>query len=201
MLALFVIALLATRAAGGDFLNSAGQAEVEHGALDDANRCNDCHADGTKDIVEQKCLDCHDHRPRARGSTGKGFHASPLVKGKRCQTCHTEHHGRGFDIMGWKNIPGGQKGFDHKLTGWKLNGKHATTDCDDCHKKSDKQGLKTYMGTDRLCGACHLKEQPHKFEASEKDKLACERCHSEAVWKPAKALSRRSSITTIARTP
>ena len=31
-----------------------------------------------------------------------------------------------------------------------------------------------------------MKDQPHKFEATEKDKLACERCHGESVWKPAK---------------
>ena len=120
--AVFVIALLATHAyAGGDFLNSEpGDLSKSHGALDDPNHCSDCHVDGTKDIVDQKCLDCHDHNPlRDRISGGKGFHASPLVKGKRCQTCHTEHHGRGFDIMGWKNLPGGQKGFDRTLTGWR----------------------------------------------------------------------------------
>ena len=27
--------------------------------------------------------------------------------------------------MGWKSVRGGEKGFDHDLTGWKLNGKHA----------------------------------------------------------------------------
>jgi hypothetical protein len=194
VLATLVLALLATRAiAGDDFLNSKpGDLSKSHGALDDPAHCADCHVDGTKDIVDKKCLDCHDHNPlRDRISSGKGFHASPLVKGKRCQTCHTEHHGKTFDVMGWKNLPGGQKGFDHSLTGWRLNGKHATTDCDDCHKKTDKQGLKTFMGTDKLCGACHLKEQPHKFEASEKDKLACERCHGESVWKPAKPLSQQ----------
>ena len=160
---------------------------ASHGSLDDQNHCNDCHVNGSKDLDDQKCLACHDHNNlQNRINAGKGFHASTLVKGKKCETCHIEHKGRGFDVMGWSKIPGGQKKFDHDLTGWKLNGKHATIDCDDCHKAHDKQGLKTFMGTDRLCGACHLKEQPHKFEASEKDKLACERCHGESVWKPAK---------------
>jgi hypothetical protein len=136
VLAVFVIALLATRArAGGDFLNSEpDKLSKSHQDLDDQAHCNDCHADGTKDIVDQKCLDCHDHNPlRDRISSGKGFHASPIVKGKRCQTCHTEHHNRGFDIMGWKNLPGGQTGFAHSLSGWRLNGRHATTECDECH--------------------------------------------------------------------
>jgi len=195
--AAFVIALLVTcfasRAIADDFFSSKpGDLTSSHGALDDPQHCNDCHLNGTKDLSNDKCLGCHDHNNlKGRIESGKGFHSSTLVKGKKCETCHIEHKGRSFDIMGWKNIPGGQKTFDHQLTGWRLNGKHATTDCDDCHKNHDKQGLKTYMGTDRLCGTCHLKEQPHKFEASEKDKLACERCHGESVWKPAKPLSQQ----------
>src|SRR5262249_19617529 len=151
--------------AQADFFNSKpGDLTASHHDLDDPQRCNDCHVSGTKDIDKNKCLNCHDHNNlRDRINAGKGFHAAPLVKGKQCETCHFEHKGKSADIMGWKNIPGNQKGFDHNQTGWKLNGKHATTDCDDCHKKRDKQGLKTFMGTDSLCGACHLKEQPHKF--------------------------------------
>jgi len=188
-------AMLVTRSARaqGDFFNSKpGDLSQSHHSIDDPQHCNDCHVDGSKDIVDKKCLDCHDHNNlRDRIAAKQGFHASPLVKDKRCQTCHHEHKGKPADIMGWNNIQGGQKAFDHAQTGWRLNGKHATTDCDDCHKKHDKQGLKTYMGTDKLCGACHLKEQPHKFEASEKRKLECERCHGESVWKPAKPLSQQ----------
>src|SRR5258708_35842968 len=85
--------------------------------------------------------------------------------------------------MGWKSL-GGEKDFDHDLTGWPRKGKHASTDCADCHKKRDKQGLKVYMGTETLCGGagCHAKDQPHKVVR--KDKLARERCHTESVWKP-----------------
>ena len=183
-----VLCVFATRALADNFFNSKpGDLSASHAALDDPNRCNDCHVDGTKDLSNDKCLACHDHNNlKQRIDAGKGFHASDLVRGKKCETCHREHESRTYDLMGWKNIKGGRDAFDHTLTGWKLNGKHATTDCDGCHKAKDKQGLKVYMGTDRLCGSCHLKEQPHKFEASEKDKLACERCHTESVWKPAK---------------
>jgi hypothetical protein len=181
------VALLAGRARADDFFSSSpGPLTTSHGALDNQDHCNDCHVNGSKELDDQKCLNCHDHNDlRDRIRANKGFHASAKVRGKACESCHLEHKGRSYDVMGWKSV-GGEKAFDHDLTGWKLNGKHATTDCDQCHKARDKQGLKTYMGTDRLCGACHLKEQPHKFEASEKDKLACERCHGESVWKPAK---------------
>ncbi len=183
------VALGALPALADDFFSSSpGPLSQSHGALDNQNSCNDCHVNGSKDLDNTKCLNCHDHNNlRDRINAGKGFHASGLVKGKQCQTCHIEHKSRAYDIMGWKNIQGGDKNFNHDLTGWKLNGKHATTDCTDCHKAKDKQGLRVYMGTDRLCGACHAKDQPHKFEQSERDKLACERCHGESVWKPAKA--------------
>src|SRR5262249_31756909 len=174
-------------ASGDDFYSSSpGPLTSSHGALDNQQQCNDCHVNGTRDLSNDKCLACHDHQDLgARIAAGKGFHASALVKGKKCEVCHKEHKGRGFDLMGWASIKGGQKGFDHELAGWPLNGKHAQTDCAKCHKLRNKtQGLTTYMGTDRLCGAagCHADDQPHKFQR--KDMLACERCHSESVWKP-----------------
>src|SRR5262249_36619792 len=133
----------------------------------------------------------HDHNDlKARIEAGKGFHAqrgANLPAGKKCESCHLEHKGRGRDIMGWSSVPGGQKQFNHELTGWPLNGKHAATDCNKCHKAHDKQGLQTFMANDRLCGAvgCHKNDQPHKYERV--DMLACERCHGESVWKPAKS--------------
>src|SRR5262249_48869343 len=151
-------------------------------------QCNDCHVNGTKDLSNDKCLDCHDHNDlKARIGEGKGFHASAVVKGKKCESCHIEHKGRGYDIMGWKTVAGGQASFNHELTRGRLNGKHAQTDCEKCNKIRAKQGMRTFMGTDRLCGAvgCHNNDQPHKFER--KDMLACERCHGESVWKPAKS--------------
>ena len=169
------------------FTTSPGPLSTSHAGLDATDKCNECHVNGSKDLSNQKCLDCHDHNDlRGRIGAGKGFHASPGVKGKSCQTCHKEHKGRAFDVMGWNAVKGGEKGFDHALTGWQLNGKHGSTDCDRCHKARNKQGLKVYMNTDRLCGAsgCHQSDQPHKFDR--KDMLSCERCHGESVWKPPK---------------
>jgi hypothetical protein len=188
-----IVLLCAGHAYAGDFFaSSPGPLATSHGALDDQNHCNDCHVAGSKEVDNQKCLDCHDHNDlKGRIAAGKGFHASGTVKGKDCKTCHLDHKGRGYDIMGWKSVAGGEKGFNHDLTGWSLNGKHAATDCAECHKARNKQGLKIYMGTDRLCGSsgCHNNDQPHKFER--KDMLQCERCHGESVWKPAKPVSQQ----------
>ena len=56
--------------------------------------------------------------------------------------------------MGWRAL-GGMKAFDHALAGWPLRGKHAASDCADCHKTRNKQGLRTFLGTEPTCGACH----------------------------------------------
>ena len=187
-IAIFVVLLARSSAFADDFFSSSpGPLASSHAALDTQTNCNDCHVDGTNAVSNQKCLSCHDHKDLgARINAGKGFHATSGVKSKECKTCHAEHKGRGFDIMGWKSQTGGEKGFNHDLTGWKLNGKHAATECTECHKTKNKAGLKTYMGTDTLCGSsgCHSKDQPHKFER--KDMLRCERCHTESVWKPEK---------------
>ena len=45
-------------------------------------------------VDNDKCLGCHDHNDlQDRIDAGKGFHASAMVKGKACQTCHLEHKG------------------------------------------------------------------------------------------------------------
>ncbi|MGE0550145.1 MAG: cytochrome c3 family protein [Kofleriaceae bacterium] len=171
------------------FSTSPGPLSQSHAAQDNQNNCNDCHVDNTRVVSNDKCLNCHDHNDlRTRINAGKGFHASSGVRGKKCEACHNEHQGRGYDIMGWSSVKGREKGFDHDLTGWKLSGKHAATDCAECHKAKNKQGLKVYMGTDRLCGAsgCHAQDQPHKLV--KRDLLACERCHGESVWVPPKSV-------------
>lgn len=186
---LAVCALFGPRAAWADdfFSSSPGPLSQSHAQWDAQDKCNDCHVNGTREVSNDRCLGCHDHKDlAARIAAGKGFHSSSDVKGKKCESCHKEHKKRTYDLMGWSQVKGGEKGFDHDKTGWPLNGKHGSTDCADCHKAKNKQGLRVFMGTDTLCGAagCHANDQPHKFER--KDMLRCERCHGESVWKPQK---------------
>jgi hypothetical protein len=157
-----------------------------HAQLDTPLGCTDCHVGNTKEIANAKCLDCHDHQPlTARIAVGRGFHASNLVRGKWCTTCHVDHRGRAFDPTGW-NLLGGEARFDHDNTDWPLRGVHGTTACDRCHTKVDHQGIRVYAGTDRACGGCHAASSPHG--STRGAPLACERCHTEAVWRPAKVM-------------
>src|SRR5262245_13258747 len=114
VLALGLATLCSRSATAGDFFaSSPGPLANSHAALDVQDHCNDCHVDGSKEVDNNKCLNCHDHNDlKARIASGKGYHASNNVKGKDCKTCHLDHKGRGYDIMGWKSVAGGEKGFN-----------------------------------------------------------------------------------------
>src|SRR5262245_48336617 len=87
------------------FSSSPGPLTSSHAAWDAQDKCNDCHVNDTKEVSNQKCLDCHDHNDlRARINAGKGFHASADVKGKKCESCHHEHKNRSYDLMGWSSV-------------------------------------------------------------------------------------------------
>jgi hypothetical protein len=165
--------------------SSPGPLTREHASLDTDTKCNDCHVNDTKALSNDKCLGCHDHSDlKKRIAAGEGYHSSGKVRGRKCETCHVEHEGRSFDIMGWRTIKGGEKGFDHSLTGWPLKDKHGVLECAECHKNKNTAGRRTYLGEDKLCGSCHQRDQPHGFDR--RAMMACERCHTEVSWKPNK---------------
>ena len=167
-------------ARGDDFLKSSpGELASSHAALDKQDQCSTCH-EPDNSVSAAKCLGCHDHGDmKKRIDNNEGFHASAKAKGRACKLCHQEHRGRNFDLMGWQAI-GGPKAFDHKLAGWELGGKHAQTDCTKCHTSVNRQGLRTYLNTQKTCGSCHSKEQPHG--AIRQALMKCDRCHAETSW-------------------
>src|SRR5262245_10331742 len=108
---LVVLALLVRGAFADPFFDSSpGALTQSHASLDAKDHCNDCHVGDSKELSEKKCLDCHDHEKLGeRIKAGLGFHASAGVKGKKCESCHHEHKGKKYDLMGWSSITGGQK--------------------------------------------------------------------------------------------
>jgi hypothetical protein len=186
-IALLLGVLGARTSMADDFFGSSpGPLTTSHASLDTADKCMDCHVGDSGGLTNDKCLGCHDHSDlKGRIAAGKGFHASSQVKGKNCQSCHLEHKGKSYNLMGWSSVSGGESGFNHDVTGWPLKGKHGAIDCSDCHKSKNRQGLRTYLGQNTLCGSCHKADQPHQFERQEM--LRCDRCHGESVWKPAKS--------------
>jgi hypothetical protein len=160
---------------------SPGELSQPHAYLEGLDNCGKCHGFEQK-MAAEKCLACHTFLAE-RIAAGRGMHAQPDYR--QCELCHVEHQGKDYELIFWKD---GQEAFDHSLTGYKLEGKHAQAKCRDCHRWRNiveaqrLQGLKkdlnrTYLGLGRECLSCHIDE--HRGQLAD-----CQGCHSFAAWKP-----------------
>ena len=168
---------------------SPGPLSKAHQSLTGTTQCATCHQFGTKSPTF-KCLDCHKEIAKTL-SEKHGYHPNLQMQnpnGKDCVRCHLEHNGVDFPLIHWE-IP--IKQFDHKLTGYVLDGKHVQVECVKCHSAKNispaersliqnKDLTKTYMGLSQTCVSCH--EDYHKGQLG-KD---CVSCHNTSDWKAAK---------------
>ncbi|MEY4139701.1 MAG: hypothetical protein RLZZ371_1883 [Pseudomonadota bacterium] len=113
--------------------------------------CSSCHSDHLYKVkLSQECVSCHRKDDK---------HKSNL--GENCASCHSER--------GWKE--GGK--FDHQLSSFPLRGKHATTDCKNCHKTLQ------FKEAPSDCYSCHAKDDRHQKNLGNQ----CVDCHAETNWK------------------
>ncbi len=132
--------------------------------------CKQCHVRLQDTTQNQLCLGCHDHEDvKADIEDKKGFHG---IDGKastaECKTCHAEHKGRSASLIRIdKDI------FNHRITDFRLRGKHLQTECKSCHKPEKK-----YREAPLRCINCHKDDDIHKNRLGDK----CNDCHSEVSW-------------------
>jgi hypothetical protein len=172
---------LARPAAAGFFTSSPGPLSKAHAALDQRDKCTQCHADEHL-IDDERCLRCH--RPIAeRRAAHRGVHGATANVGLACKLCHAEHKGRARELFGWKSIDP----FDHgQLANFRLDGKHAEVRCLTCHKQTTRSGSTTYLAAPTTCGGCHQSQSRH---GALSEALAhCDRCHSTREWRPLETL-------------
>ncbi len=158
---------------------SPGDLSKAHAHLEGMRNCTKCHILGEKETTS-KCLACHTEIKQLTDKN-RGYHASSEVKGKKCAECHGEHFGRNFEIVKFD-----ENDFNHQLSGYELQGKHATINCSDCHKTgfvknkiSQKKGA-TFLGLETKCLSCH--DDNHRGTLSEN----CLSCHGQNSFVPAK---------------
>ena len=150
---------------------SPGDLTDAHAELEGMSNCTQCHTLGDK-VSNDKCLACHESL-KERVDQNLGFHVSREVRGKDCFTCHSEHHGRKFEMVRFDTLS-----FDHNLTGYTLEGAHKKVDCASCHKQDNifdesiREKRKTYLGLTQECLLCH--EDFHRNSLSPK----CANCHT-----------------------
>jgi hypothetical protein len=182
-----LLALLAAPSAFADIF-SPGELSAPHASLSGVKGCPRCHTSG-KELAAPLCLSCHSElEPRI--AKKKGFHgrlAEPVIA--TCWSCHREHQGRNSPLIPWG--PKGQNAFDHRNTGWPLNGHHAKAECQSCHQPKrlvdplvrallEKQPKrKSFLGLPNLCVSCHADE--HRGQLGQ----LCRNCHQETGWRPA----------------
>jgi hypothetical protein len=163
---------------------SPGPLSRVHKSLDGATHCTDCHKMGGGEAVF-KCLECHTEIG-SRIAAKRGLHASyhiPAGSSQECARCHSEHNGLDFPIVKWD-----PKIFNHKDTGYALEGKHAGLACNKCHlpdkiPPADRAQIKvkdltrTFLGIPTACVACHTDKHEGRLGQN------CLQCHNFNDWK------------------
>ncbi len=158
---------------------SPGDLTTAHAKFEGMSNCTLCHELGEK-VTNSKCLDCHKDI-QSLITNKRGYHNSSDIKNKDCFQCHSEHHGRKFEMVRFD-----EDNFDHKLAGYKLDGKHETIDCKKCHvadfieNKDIKKRPNTFLGLETKCLSCH--DDYHQKTLSSND---CASCHTTKGFAPA----------------
>jgi len=166
---------------------SPGELSNAHKDLEGISKCTQCHDLGSK-VSNTKCLECH-KEIKSRIDRNEGFHVSWEVKGKDCATCHSDHHGRKFDMIRFD-----ENTFDHNKTGFELAGRHKSgwsskgkkIDCRSCHntdlvqEPELKKKNETFLGVGQACVDCH-KDSHQKTLGKD-----CAKCHNTEEFNPAK---------------
>lgn len=141
-----------------------------HADVEGDTQCSECHESG-RGIRTQGCFRCHDDLG-ARVRAGRGLHGTEY-RGRSCGECHVEHVGRATRLVRW---PGGQEHFDHRLTGYALQGAHVPLECNRCHHDRNARGASTFLGASSECRSCH--EDPHEGRLG----TDCTSCHTQSEW-------------------
>jgi len=160
---------------------SPGPLGKAHEDLEGLSNCTKCHEFGQK-LDGKLCLECHTTLRRYIDAK-RGMHPRQLSD-HACMDCHKEHRGENASLTDW----GGSKDqFQHKRTGWPLEGKHSDVKCDKCHqpqalddtslRKQFAKGQHTYLGLSRSCSGCHFDEHRGQLKGS------CDKCHDSRSFK------------------
>lgn len=148
--------------------------ELSESHSDVESKCESCHIEFDKSGQTRLCLDCHEDIDKDI-TASKGFHGlNNKIRQSECNSCHTDHKGRSFDIVGLDSDT-----FDHDSSNFPLVGRHKGKVCGDCHRNEHSYRLESYA-----CFDCHGSSSPHPKERNED----CQSCHTSESWADRKFL-------------
>lgn len=182
-----VVALLVCGGPARAQFFSPGPLAKPHRELEGLDNCLRCHSE-ERGLSPARCLACHTElAPGLKAETGLHGRLPPDQR-NACEGCHPDHRGRDFSLVDWGRD---RNKFDHTRTGWRLEGAHAKTRCESCHRRafvttpeavellrSAPQHV-TYLGLQRRCTTCHFDEHRGQLGGE------CLSCHTQVSWKPA----------------
>jgi len=198
-----------------------------HGGQFDTESCDRCHRSSNWEEApafshektsyvltgrhrDVSCDGCHIRVPAASGTgTTVRYASTPHAS---CSTCHNDPHAGSMPgacaschaTSDWLHVDRGriESDFDHRTTGFLLEGRHATASCAACHGgaggatpvTSDGLGVQIHfaMGTDgrpfprpvaEVCSSCHLDYHDGVFQQSPGG-ADCTSCHGQSAWLP-----------------
>ncbi|HXG21051.1 MAG TPA: FHA domain-containing protein, partial [Methylomirabilota bacterium] len=105
------------------------------------NDCTTCHTPWGLQAVDDACVTCH-IKPETKGR--EYFRLTPTLARNECVSCHTEHRGQDFDIVGRQENGAGAPGRGVHLNLIGFKGENATF-CWKCHG----EGIQTRRFQDR----------------------------------------------------
>lgn len=188
--------------------------------------CTDCHDTGgwqdaagfDHDQVDYRLTGAHRTAPCAGCHTAEpnpgelpDFVRYQGVVAARCNDCHEDPHAASMpgacaschETGGWRRVRRDrvEATYDHRVTGFELEGRHGAAPCASCHDASAAASLvgvhlSFQPGTAgnafprpvaTACRSCHVDRHEGAFEDGESggDPPDCVRCHGEAAWSPA----------------
>jgi hypothetical protein len=161
---------------------SPGPLAAAHHELDAQAQCFKCHARGDGGMTA-RCLECHTEITALRDAK-RGLHGRD-ARAKECATCHPDHAGRDFALVRWDE--GSAAAFDHRRTGWPLEGKHLGLKCAECHQPKyqrmpmvslikKKDATQSWLALETACLECH--SDPHRGGFG----TDCASCHDARDW-------------------
>jgi hypothetical protein len=128
--------------------------------------CGSCHNPTDNSLIfpepanGQDCVACHQTDYDAKHG-GTNF---PTM----CASCHTESQ--------WKGAS-----FDHSITGYALQGAHASAPCTSCHDPTTNALLFPQPANDQDCVACHQADYDANHTGTNFP-LTCASCHTTTQW-------------------
>ena len=164
---------------------SPGQLSHVHGQLSQLageSSCSQCHG-GWFASMQASCLECHTFIEEQM-EAGRGLHGVLGPKASNCASCHSEHHGGEFKLVGRHSfakagVPD-PAAFDHNMVGFAMDGKHLELACTECHEHAEvnvlPEGAQRFVGLSQDCASCH--EDPHKGAMAR----SCTECHTQTSF-------------------